>query len=52
MLRAGHELDEADLAVFCGGRLADFELVKHLVRGRPAQDAAGKLLKTELRKTY
>ena len=53
VLRAGHELDEADLAVFCDGRLADFKRPRSISFAADLpRNAAGKLLKTELRKTY
>ena len=53
VLHAGHELDEADLAVFCDGRLADFKRPRSISFAADLpRNAAGKLLKTELRKTY
>jgi long-chain acyl-CoA synthetase len=49
--RAGSELDAAQLGEFCRTRLADYKLPRswHFERGPLERNAAGKLLKAQLR---
>jgi fatty-acyl-CoA synthase len=52
-VKAGHTLTEADLLAFCSGKLARYKLPKSVVFvERLPRNAAGKVLKTDLREQY